>query len=142
MKIEMITLDDDRYQPELALRYAVLREPLGIKREDVDYPFDLGSLHWVAMDGDLVIGCVLFHPEGEKTGRLLQMAVTPTLQGRGVGRDLVRALERDVRERGYEEVTLHAREDKVGFYQRLGYEVFGEAFVEVGIPHRHMRRRL
>jgi predicted GNAT family N-acyltransferase len=28
------------------------------------------------------------------------------------------------------------------FYERLGYAVYGEPFVEVGVPHRHMRRVL
>lgn len=140
--LSRITMDDPEYERELELRFRVLREPLGIKREDVTYPYDLGSLHWVAKVSGEVIGCVLFHPEGEKTGRLLQMAVAPELQGKGIGRDLVRTLERDVKERGFEEVTLHARGDKVGFYEKLGYELFGEPFTEVGIPHRYMRRRL
>ena len=140
--ISLITMDAPEYEREPELRFRVLREPLGIRREDVTYPYDLGSLHWVAKDADQVIGCVLFHPETEKSGRLLQMAVTPSLQGKGIGRDLVRALERDVKARGFEEITLHARGEKIGFYERLGYEVYGDPFVEVGIPHRHMRRKV
>lgn len=137
-----ITLDDPEYEQALTLRFRVLREPLGIRREDVTYPLDLGSLHWVAKREGEVVGCVLFHPEGEKTGRLLQMAVAPALQGQGVGRALVRFLEEEVRARGFEEVTLHARAEKLGFYEKLGYEVYGEPFTEVGLPHRMMRRRL
>ena len=40
------------------------------------------------------------------------------------------------------EVTLHARANVVGFYERLGYSAQGDPFLEVGIPHRHMRRAL
>ncbi len=87
-----------------------------------------------------MVGCVLFHPEGPQAGRLLQMAVEPSRHGKGIGQQLLRALEAEVARRGFREVTLHAREAAVGFYAQLGYEVFGEPFTEVGIPHRHMRR--
>jgi hypothetical protein len=47
-----------------------------------------------------------------------------------------------VRQRGLFAVHLHARANVVGFYERLGYETYGEPFEEVGLPHRHMRRTL
>jgi len=141
MEIQRIDLRHPLYAAEQELRYRVLREPLGIRREDVAYPLDEASLHWVGLEQGKLVGCVLFHPESAETGRLLQMAVEPALQGRGLGRQLVRALEAEVKAHGFGEVTLHARGEKVGFYLRLGYEVFGEPFVEVGIPHRYMRRR-
>ena len=85
---------------------------------------------------------MLFHPEGAGTGRLFQMAVEPARQGQQLGTQLVRSLEAEVVKRGFRAMTLHARDSAVGFYARLGYQVFGEEFVEVGIPHRHMRRVL
>lgn len=142
MDIVQITLSDPRYSEEVDLRYRVLRAPLGFRREDVQYPHDRDSLHLVGVLEGRVVACVLFLPELPTSGRLLQMAVEPELQGRGLGRELVRALEAEVRRRGFEEVTLHARADKVPFYERLGYAVEGEPFEEVGIPHRYMRRRL
>jgi predicted N-acetyltransferase YhbS len=133
---------DALLEAELDLRWRVLRAPLGHPREATRFPFEAQSLHLVALDGKHVVGCVLFHPEGLETGRLFQMAVEPALQGRHIGQQLVRALETEVVRRGFRTVTLHAREGAVGFYARLGYEVFGEPFTEVGIPHRHMRGQL
>ncbi|MDQ3266633.1 MAG: GNAT family N-acetyltransferase [Myxococcota bacterium] len=142
MEIVLISPTHPLHPAEVDLRFRVLRAPLGIRREEVRYPLDEGSLHWVGVEEERVVGCVLFHPETAQRGRLLQMAVEPALQGRGMGRQLVRALEAEAASRGFEEVTLHAREEKVGFYLRLGYELYGDPFVEVGIPHRLMRRRL
>jgi hypothetical protein len=42
--------------------------------------------------------------------------------------------------RGYKRVYLHARVVAVDFYLKLGYELFGEEFIEVNIPHRHMQK--
>lgn len=130
------------YAGELELRFRVLREPLGFTRDQVAFPFESGSVHLVAHEGDTVLGCVLFNPEDAHGGRLFQMAVAPHLQGQGLGARLVRSLEEELRRRGFTHVHLHARAPVVPFYERLGYAVYGEAFTEVGIPHRHMRKAL
>jgi len=131
---------DPLHAEELALRWRVLRAPLGHSLQATRFPFEDESLHLLALDAGAVVGCVLFHPEGPDSGRLFQMAVEPVRQGQQLGRQLVRALEAEVARRGFGTVTLHARDTAVGFYARLGYQVVGEPFVEVGIPHRHMRR--
>jgi ribosomal protein S18 acetylase RimI-like enzyme len=130
------------YPGELELRFRVLREPLGHTREQVKFPFEGESLHLVALEGSAVVGCVLFHPETPTGGRLFQMAVKADQQGTGLGRRLVEELERELQQRGFTEVHLHARAPVVGFYERLGYRVYGDPFVEVGIEHRLMQRSL
>jgi ribosomal protein S18 acetylase RimI-like enzyme len=142
VELRWVSVADPLYQAELDLRWRVLRAPLGHPREATRFPFEAESLHLVALDEASLVGCVLFHPEGPGTGRLFQMAVEPARQGKHVGQALVRELEREVSRRGFRAVTLHARETAVGFYARLGYQVFGEPFTEVGVPHRHMRREL
>jgi ribosomal protein S18 acetylase RimI-like enzyme len=142
MQLRFITTADALYTAELELRYRVLREPLGRSRSEVVFPFEEESLHLLALEEDAVVGCVLFQPENPTSGRLLQMAVAPARQGRGLGQSLVRALEAELRMRGVRQLHLHARETVVPFYERLGYTVVGAPFVEVTIPHRHMRRTL
>jgi ribosomal protein S18 acetylase RimI-like enzyme len=142
VELRWLDVADPLYEAELDLRWRVLRRPLGHTREATRFPFEAESLHLLALDRASVVGCVLFHPEGPATGRLFQMAVEPARQGTHVGQALVRELEQEVSRRGFRTVTLHARETAVGFYARLGYQVFGEPFTEVGVPHRHMRREL
>ncbi len=138
--LAFITPDDPLYEGELELRFRVLREPLGHTRQDVAFPFERDSLHLVAHEDGAVVGCVLFHTENARSGRLFQMAVAA--QGRGLGAQLVRALEQALRERGVQHVHMHARASAIGFYEKLGYQVYGEPFVEVGIEHRPMQRWL
>lgn len=140
--LRFITPHDPLYAAELELRFRVLREPLGLARVDVQFPFEPASLHLVAVEGARVLGCVLFHAQAADGGRLFQMAVASDAQGTGLGRRLVETLEGELLRRDLVEVHLHARGAVVGFYQRLGYETFGEPFVEVGMEHRHMRRTL
>jgi GNAT superfamily N-acetyltransferase len=104
---------------------------------EVTFDGENDALHVAAVDGEQVIGCVLFD---FKSGRLRAMAVEPVLQGLGIGARLVESLEREVELRGVREVRLHARADVVGFYERLGYRLHGEPFVELGIPHQAMTK--
>ncbi len=133
---------DARYAEELELRYRVLRAPLGMSREQAGFAGEQDALHVIAQESDAasaLVGCVLFDPA---SGRMRAMAVEPMLQRQGVGQQLVRALEAETQRRGVREITLHARATAVGFYERLGYRVRGEPFVEVGLDHREMMKTL
>jgi ribosomal protein S18 acetylase RimI-like enzyme len=145
MEIHEIDLQHPLYVAELDLRYRVLRAPLGMGRDTVGFPWEGDCRHWVGLLDGAVVGCVLFHTEGDPVGaagRLLQMAVDPGLQARGLGRSLVRRLEAEVRATGIRRVTLHARATAIGFYERLGYGAIGPTYQEVGLPHRTMERWL
>jgi ribosomal protein S18 acetylase RimI-like enzyme len=142
MELAFLALDDPRYAQELDLRFRLLRQPLGLARGTEVFPFEAESLHLVAIEGERVVGCVLFHQREGDSGRLFQMAVDADLQGRGIGRRLVRHLESELARRGVRRVFLHARRHVQGFYERLGYSAYGEVFEEVGIPHVAMQRVL
>jgi len=82
------------------------------------------------------------------TGRLTpqhgigRMAVLRDWRGSGVGDALLQALLRQARALGWNEVVLNAQTSAQGFYARHGFEPEGEVFVEAGIDHQRMRRRL
>jgi len=135
-------LDDPGYAGERDLRWRLLRDPLGMPPGSEVNAAEERCLHLVAEAGDQVVGCVIFRVDDGGTGQLMQMAVDTTLQGQGVGRALVAEVERRVLADGVREITLHARQVALGFYERLGYSVYGEPFTEVSIPHRHMRKAL
>ncbi|RAQ30601.1 hypothetical protein DPQ25_03690 [Hydrogeniiclostridium mannosilyticum] len=46
------------------------------------------------------------------------------------------------RARGHRLLWLNARRTAEGFYLRLGYRRTGEEFLELGIPHIRMEKRL
>ena len=135
--IKEISMEDPLYQVERRVRGKVLREPLGMGSIVEVFPFEHEALHFVAMRGEVMVGCVLFHPRGEE-GRLFQMAVLEECRGQGIGRLLVDYLERDVAERGFARVFLHSRDYAAEFYKHLGYQVQGEPFLEIGIQHFRM----
>jgi predicted GNAT family N-acyltransferase len=141
MEFRFIDTGDALYEGERFLRSKALREPMGLPLGAEIFPFENESLHLIAINEDKVIGCALFHPEG-KSGRLYQMAVALGNRGRGVGTALLETMERTLRKQGFTSLYLHAREEAVSFYERLGYRKDGASFLEIGIRHLKMTKVL
>ena len=70
------------------------------------------------------------------------MAVKQGLQGKGIGRALMQFAENMARDKGNRKMVMHARKSAVGFYEKQGYQVTGEEFEEVTIPHFIMEKDL
>ena len=144
MTIKQITIQDPLYKGEQALRNEVLLRPIGVPDHAWEM-HDHKSWHFVAVDqSQEVIGCVVLVPldEAQQTSQLIQMAVKNTYQGKGVGKQLVEVLESFALDKGIHTIECHARQEAVNFYLKLGYEIYGEPFEEVGIAHRYMRKKL
>ena len=140
--LHFIDLGHPLYMAKRALRWQVLRRPLGLPLGSEAFPFEHESLHLVLVERGEVVGCVLFHPDEPSGGRLFQMAVHEDLHRQGYGARLVKRLEARLMELGVRHVHLHARASVAGFYAALGYTPFGDPYEEVGIPHVSMERLL
>ncbi len=97
---------------------------------------DAVSQHVVARDrGGQSIGTGRLTPKGT-IGR---MAVIREWRGRGVGDAILRVLLELARARHFRQIEIHAQLHALAFYERAGFEAYGEEFDECGIRHRHMR---
>lgn len=75
-------------------------------------------------------------------GHIGRMAVLAQYRKQGIGSSLMQTIIDIARREGLVEVHLDAQIQAIPFYQRLGFEAEGEEFMDAGIPHRHMRKRL
>jgi N-acetylglutamate synthase-like GNAT family acetyltransferase len=143
--IEIIEIDTQSnwYAPELELRNQILRKPLGMNIFEEDLSDEINQSHFIALLNNRLIGCVIMVKNKENNiAKLRQMAILKEYEGMGIGSQLVRYFENEAEALGYSEIVLHARETAVGFYQKLGYQVFSEMFYEVNIPHFKMQKSL
>ncbi|SDX50767.1 GNAT family N-acetyltransferase [Flavobacterium degerlachei] len=143
ISIQLIDSKNDLYQLERELRNKILLRPIGIPDHAWEM-HDEKSWHFVAVENDDVIGCVVLAPldqEQTKT-QLMQMAVETNQQGKGIGKLLVNELLAFSKSKGIKEVVCHSRDNAVPFYLNLGFEIYDAPFVEVGIKHYHMRINL
>ena len=128
------------WQGALAVRHAVFVVEQGVPLELERDELDASAVHVVAASGGEVVGTARLTRESEL--RIGRVAVLPSWRRRGVAGMLVSALEAEARRLGASEVSLHSQSYVQSLYAKLGYEVAGEPFVEAGIDHVLMIKRL
>ena len=99
---------------------------------------DDSAIHLLATQDDQPVATLRMLNDGH-IGR---MAVLPQYRKQGIGRSLMQTIIDIAHGEGLTEVHLDAQIQAIPFYQRLGFEAEGEEFMDAGIPHRHMRKRL
>lgn len=96
---------------------------------------DAAAIHVLARDQNQnAIGCARILAGGS-IGR---MAVLKNWRKQGVGYALLQAAIASCRSRGWLHISLSAQTHAIGFYQRAGFVVCSEEYLDAGIPHRDM----
>jgi predicted GNAT family N-acyltransferase len=131
------------YDETVALRDRILRKPLGIEFSEDKIAQEYDSLHLAlyGREGEL-LACLVMTPKGDGRWKMRQVAVEEFWQGKGIGKQLVLWTERQIKLLNGKIIELHARDIAIPFYLKLAYELEGEPFEEVGIPHRAMIKHL
>lgn len=112
----------DVYQLLLAIRYEVLRKPLGMEMQPKDTATDSQDYHLALLDGEKPIGCLLLRPLSETEVELRQLSILEGYRGRHLGEKLVRYAEIFAKESRFHKMQMRARRNVQGFYDKLGYE--------------------
>jgi predicted GNAT family N-acyltransferase len=131
------------YDLAIHLRNAILREPLNLKfteeqleMEFNEYQFGVFNEHFNLM------ACLTFKPMNYSVLKMRQVAVDETFQKKGIGGFMVKQSEAWARLNNFKEIILNARITAVPFYLGLNYAIEGDKFLEVGIPHHFMKKKL
>ncbi|MBS0298868.1 MAG: GNAT family N-acetyltransferase [Proteobacteria bacterium] len=97
--------------------------------------FDIISVHLLARDAaGQPVGTARLLPDGH-IGR---MAVLKEWRGQGFGSAMLRKLLQELTRRHQQKAQLNAQTNAVPFYEKFGFRVLGEEFMEAGIPHVKM----
>jgi predicted GNAT family N-acyltransferase len=142
MALKIIDHGSPEYRQMVQLRDDVLRKPLGMYFTEDELETEKDNLLMAAYEDDHLLGCCMLVEEDNQTVRLRQMAVLNDLQGKGIGSALMNFAENLARDRGYKRITMHARKNALGFYEKMGYKQVGEEFEEITIPHYVMEKQL
>jgi GNAT superfamily N-acetyltransferase len=142
MALKIITHGSKDYQKMVDMRFNILRKPLGLEFSPEDLAREKEDILIGCFEEEKLEGCCLLTKLDAATVKLRQMAVTSGLQGKGIGRVLLIFAENIARDRGYKKITMNARKNATGFYEKLGYNVVGDEFIEVTLPHFKMEKEL
>lgn len=102
---------------------------------------DNQSVHLLAYLDQAPVGVTrLREMSPEPILKLERLAILKRYRHQGLGSELVYTAIAYAREQGYQQMSLNAQIQTVGFYQRLGFQSIGDSFEEAGIPHLKMRQ--
>ncbi|PAV47455.1 GNAT family N-acetyltransferase [Pseudomonas sp. HAR-UPW-AIA-41] len=98
---------------------------------------DAQAVHFLAYEGDYAIGTARLLPDGQ-IGRV---SVLKDWRGLNVGDALLAAVIAEAERRGLHEQRLSAQVQATPFYERHGFRVLSEEYLDAGIPHVDMLRQ-
>ena len=142
MALKIIDHGTPEYRQMIKLRDDLLRKPLGLSFTNEELEKEKENMLIGAFDDDDILGCCMLVEQDPITVRLRQMAVLNDLQGKGIGKALTIFAENIARDHGYKIMNMHARKNVVGFYEKMGYKVIGDEFIEITISHYVMEKEL
>jgi predicted GNAT family N-acyltransferase len=136
IKTTVVQFDDEHAREIKKIRNTVFTGEENID-EHADFDGqDLNAIHvLIEMDGQFV-----------GTGRMLidghigRLAVLRSARGRGLGKKIMYALIDQAKKQNINRVYLGAQKHAIGFYKKIGFSEYGDAYEEVGITHVHMEK--
>jgi predicted GNAT family N-acyltransferase len=143
MLVERLSIDDI-----MSLRVRVLRQET--PSTTANYPEDKldDVVHFgIRLNGDVVATSTWFSKECPESPtipavQLKGMAVDTTLQTSGYGRALIATGIAFATDQGAHVVWARARDFALGFYEKCGFTVVGDGFIDepTGMPHHIVMR--
>ncbi len=118
------------------IRETVFIKEQGVTPEQEWDSDDAGATHFLAKEGEYSVGTARLLP----SGCIGRVAVLRDWRGQGIGELLMQAAIDEARRQGLQQQTLTAQAHAAGFYERLGFSVTSDEFIEAGIPHVEMLR--
>lgn len=130
------------YPDALAIRKTVFIEEQGVDADlELDHQ-DEDTKHYVAYVGGEAVATARVKPLFNKRVRIQRVATLKQHRRNGYNTQVIKRVLADARAEDFHEAVLDAQETAIGFYEKMGFEVVSEPFLEAGIRHRKMMYRL
>jgi predicted GNAT family N-acyltransferase len=136
--ILMVPVYSDLANLGFALRREVFIVEHGVPAEEEFDTKDLGATHFVLIeDGDVVATLrITWH---EDSAQISRFVVRKSFRSKGIGSRIFQAGINAINEAGEAKIFLEAQVDKIAFYEKFGFQAYGDEFLDGGIPHNKMR---
>jgi len=130
------------YAEMLVLRNEILRAPLGLILTENEIIDDANDVLLGVINKGKLIACIILKKLSSNSCKFRQMAVNTQFQGTGVGKKLMLFAEKKALVLSAKSIELNARETAFLFYEKQGYSICSDSFIEVGITHYKMKKVL
>lgn len=110
------------------------------EEEEIDQHED-ESTHFVAYQNEMPVGAGRFRLV-EGYGKVERICVLKEARKTGAGKAIMNRIEAFALENDIHQLKLNAQTHAIPFYSGLGYEIVSDEFLDAGIPHKTMMKKL
>lgn len=137
MNIQLVTTQKQLEDAYYVRMKVFVEEQLVPAEEEIDQ-FEDVSTHFILYDEQQ-------RPAGagririlDKIGKVERICVMPAARSKGAGTIIMNALEEYGTKQDIHTFKLNAQIQAIPFYEKLGYRIVSEEFLDAGIPHKTM----
>lgn len=121
----------------LYLRKIVFIDEQNVPTELEIDEYDKCATHFIILNDDEVIGTARL-VISDKKGKIGRMSILKEYRNRGIGSKLINKIIEYSKNIGLEFLYLNAQINAIKFYEKNGFSVKGQEFMDAGIPHIKM----
>ena len=124
-------------------RWRLLRKPIGKTIESLKDDFEDFSFHLIGIKDNQIIACGRLHFNSKTEAQIRYMAVEKNFQRNGIGRKILKILEKEAKNKNAKKIVLNARDHAINFYKSTKYKIVGKYYgSDTGIPHTTMEKKI
>jgi N-acetylglutamate synthase-like GNAT family acetyltransferase len=126
----------------LDLRFRILREPWGQSKDSSSDGHEHTSHNVYIKDKNgNVAACGRLQSNDATSGQIRYMAVANDMQGKGLGKTILKALEEKAKELGLKKIELQARENALEFYKSNNYILKEKTHLLFGVIQHYLMEK-
>ena len=107
--------------------------------EDLEWEFEEESTHFILIENDIPLATAR-HRKTKNGLKLERFAVLSQARGKGLGMRILKTILEDLKDSNALKY-MHAQEQVIPFYEKVGFKKSGNIFEEAGIMHYKMEYR-
>ncbi len=137
------------FKEAIVIRDAVFIQEQHVSVEEELDSYDEEAVHWLVRDTEtgqaVATARLIDYQEGcqmKPVAKIGRVAVLPMYRGQRIATRLMETIMVWALQQGYDQSLVEAQTYIIPLYEKLGYEVESEEYLDAGIPHKMMRAYL
>jgi len=129
-------VDFEKSLPEIKeIRTKVFIEEQNVPAELEWDEFDSNSVHIIAYFDNKAVGTARLL----RDGHIGRMAVLIDFRNQGIGKNMLKFMVDLAHKKSMANIKLSAQEHATGFYEKQGFSISSDVYMDAGIPHYDMK---
>jgi predicted GNAT family N-acyltransferase len=140
MEVKIVSNEEQLKDAYLVRKIVFVEEQQVPVEEEIDQ-YESDAVHFVLYQDSQPTGAGRFRLV-DGYGKVERICVLKERRTGGSGKAIMNKIEEYAKQKGINKLKLNAQTHAIPFYSKLNYEVVSEEFLDAGIPHRTMVKKL